>query len=490
MPDASDIELLRNYDRNGSEEAFAELVRRHINLVYSSALRHVGIAAHAEEITQAVFVILSRKAASLRSDTILDAWLYETTRLTSLSFLRGERRRQWREQEAFMQSTLQESPDTQVWNQLAPLLDEAMSRLGKKDREAVVLRFFRGKSLHEVAAVLNTTETAAQSRVHRAVEKLHKFFLKRGIDSTTTAITGAISAHSVQAAPVALAKSVSVLAITKGAAASGSTLTLIKGALAIMAWSKAKTIIVIGAGLLLAGGTATVTVREFHEHRTSSWQVQPASSELVDQQPPQDTILSSRFTHAEKYGGTDNDKFMATGITAKDVVATAYGSDVARTVFDPAVELPDGLYDFLASRRSGNAEALQAEVKSKFGVTGKYETREMDVLLLKLKSPDAPGLKPNPQNYYDTTISQTPGQFHCENGTLESFADLLEQQAGIPIIDRTGLADRFDIDFNYAQTNEKSLNLDNMNQALIDQLGLELVPSRESIKVLVVEKTN
>src|ERR1035438_10394139 len=101
MPDVSDMELLRDYGRQGSEAAFAELVRRHINLVYSAALRHVGIAVHAEEITQAVFVIRAGKAAGLCPDTVLDAWLYETTRLTSLSFLRGERRRQFREHEAY-----------------------------------------------------------------------------------------------------------------------------------------------------------------------------------------------------------------------------------------------------------------------------------------------------------------------------------------------------------------------------------------------------
>ncbi len=86
MPDVSDMELLRDYDRQGLEEAFAELVRRHINLVYSVALRHVRVAAHAEEITQAVFVILARKAAGLRPDTILEGWLHETTRLTALRY--------------------------------------------------------------------------------------------------------------------------------------------------------------------------------------------------------------------------------------------------------------------------------------------------------------------------------------------------------------------------------------------------------------------
>ena len=179
MPDVSDMELLRDYDRQGSEEAFAGLVQRHINLVYSVAYRHVGIAAHAEEITQAVFVILARKAASLRPDTILEGWLHETTRLTALSFLRGERRRQFREQEVYMQSTLQESADAVAWNQLAPLLDEAISRLGKKDRDAVMLRFFKDKSLREVAAGLKVNEAAAQKRVLRAVEKLRRFFSQR-----------------------------------------------------------------------------------------------------------------------------------------------------------------------------------------------------------------------------------------------------------------------------------------------------------------------
>ncbi len=147
MPDVSDMELLRDYDRQGSEEAFAALVQRHLNLVFSVALRRVGIAAQAEEITQAVFIILARKAANLRPDTVLEGWLHETTRLTSSSFLRGERRRQWREQEAYMQSTLQESTDPLIWKQLAPLLDEAMAKLGTKDRDAVMLRFFKEKIL-------------------------------------------------------------------------------------------------------------------------------------------------------------------------------------------------------------------------------------------------------------------------------------------------------------------------------------------------------
>ena len=273
MRDASDMELLREYARQKSDPAFAELVRRHIGLVHSAALRHVGMAAQAEEITQAVFVILARKADGLRKGQILDAWLFETTRLTALRFLRGERRRQFREQEAYMQSVLQESTPDPVWQQLAPLLDEAMMRLGRRDREAVVLRFFKGRSLGEVAAALNIKEPAAQKRVSRALEKLRHFFAKRGVDSTASAIAEKISVHSVQAAPAALAKTVTAVALSKGAAASTSTLTLIKGALKIMAWSKAKTIVAVSVAVIVAASTTTTLVVQ-HRHpfvSRSSW---------------------------------------------------------------------------------------------------------------------------------------------------------------------------------------------------------------------------
>jgi RNA polymerase sigma factor (sigma-70 family) len=263
MQETNDMDLLRDYSRQGSEAAFAELVQRHINLVYSVALRHAGITAHAEEITQAVFIILARKAAGLRRDTILEGWLYETTRLTALSFLRSERRRRFREQEAYMQSRLNEpDPRDAVWSQLAPLLDEAMARLGKTDRDAVVLRFFNDKGVREVANALQVSEAAAQRRILRALEKLHRFFNRHGISSTTAIVAGAISANSVQAAPAALAKSVTAVALAKGAAASTSTLTLIKGALKIMAWTKTKTAVVgVAAAFLGIGGIALVVDR-------------------------------------------------------------------------------------------------------------------------------------------------------------------------------------------------------------------------------------
>src|SRR3954462_516124 len=135
-----DMTLVQEYAQSNSEEAFATLVSRHINLVYSVALRQVRDRTTAEEVAQAVFVILSGKAKSLSPKTILPGWLCRTARYVSAAALKSQRRRQSREQESHMQSLLNET-DSSTWNQIAPMLDEALSSLGQREHDAVVLRF-------------------------------------------------------------------------------------------------------------------------------------------------------------------------------------------------------------------------------------------------------------------------------------------------------------------------------------------------------------
>ena len=265
---SDDMTLVREFAARQSEPAFAALVERHLGLVHSAAARQTGDTHLAEEITQAVFIILARKAASLGPQTVLAAWLYRTTRYAAADALKTRRRRHAREQEAFMQSILNQ-PDTDAWAQLAPLLDDALNELGETDRTALVLRFFENKSAREVAEALRMEEGAAQKRVARALEKLRAIFVKRGVTLTATVIAGAVAANSVQAAPMGLA--VMVMAATaKGAAVGSSTLTIIKGALKIMAWTKAKMVIAVGVGILLAAGTATVTVKQLTRARAES----------------------------------------------------------------------------------------------------------------------------------------------------------------------------------------------------------------------------
>ena len=276
-----DMALVREFATSQSEHAFETLVSRHMNLVYSAALRQARDADLAQEITQAVFIILARKAGSLSPKTVLSGWLYRTARFAAKDALKIQRRRQLREQEAFMEGVLQNEPDA-AWEQLSPLLDEAMARLRDKDRDAIVLRIFENKSLQEVGAALGLEERAAQKRVARSLEKLRAFFAKRGVDSTTAGIAEKISANSIQAAPLALAKTISAVAITKGAAAGGSTLALVKGALKIMAWTKAKTAVVAAAAVILAAGTTTPIIVHVVHQREAAASLFTSKTELTD----------------------------------------------------------------------------------------------------------------------------------------------------------------------------------------------------------------
>jgi hypothetical protein len=158
-------------------------------------------------------------------------------------------------------------PGGEAWPSIAPLLDTAVAGLGEKDRRAILLLFYEGRDLSEIGTAIGASEDAVKKRVHRAVEKLRKFFVKRGVTLSSAATAGAISANSVQAAPMALAKTVTAVAIAKGATASGSTFTLMKGALKLIAWSKAKTAIISGVVLLLAAGASTITINEIQKYR-------------------------------------------------------------------------------------------------------------------------------------------------------------------------------------------------------------------------------
>jgi RNA polymerase sigma factor (sigma-70 family) len=312
-----DMELVREYAARQSEPAFAALVERHINLVYSAALRQGGDAPLAEEITQAVFILLARKAETLRLDTRLSGWLYRTARYVAADALKSRRRRQHYEKEAFMESTLDNARTEEVWQELAPLLDEAMAGLGQTDRDALMLRYFENKSLREVGSALGTSEEAAKKRVARGLEKLRAFFARRGMAHSSAVIAGAVSANSIQAAPIALAKSVTAVAVVKGAAASASTLTLIKGALKIMAWTKAKTV-VVGIGIFLVAGTGTVIMKNGLSKSEPSYQGRRLSEWLVDIEYGQPPEKRQQAGEAIRHMGAKSLPFLLATLADKD----------------------------------------------------------------------------------------------------------------------------------------------------------------------------
>src|SRR5881628_2919886 len=212
----TDLELLARYRQQHAEDAFAELVQRHLGLVYSAALRQVRSPQLAEEVAQSVFIDLARNATRLKPDSILTAWLYQVTRRTAIDVVRREASRQLREQIATEMNAM--NATAADWTHIERLLDEAMHALDDTDRTAVLLRYFKNKSLREVGATLGTSENAAQKRLGRAVERLREFFAKRGVTVGASGLVVVISANAVQAAPVGLAVAISTSAALAGAA--------------------------------------------------------------------------------------------------------------------------------------------------------------------------------------------------------------------------------------------------------------------------------
>jgi uncharacterized protein (TIGR03435 family) len=491
MQDAHDMDLLRDYARQNSEAAFSELVHRHIGLVYSVALRRVGNPAHAGEITQAVFVILARKAASLRTGTVLEGWLYETARLSALNFLRAERRRRFREQEAYMQSIIETTGESVLWNQLAPRLEEAVSRLGKTDRDAVVLRFFKGKSIHEVAQTLAMNDAAAQRRILRALEKMRAYFSKHGIDSTTAAIAENISAHSVQAAPMALAKSVTVMALTKGATASTSTLTLIKGALKIMAWTKAKSAIVIGAAALFTiGATTTVVVakkvRAYEvENYLAHWDKMNINTAPL---PDMVMVRPTRYQNQGDYiligGMGPDDRAMRRDANFEEILETAYGFSPELMV--RKTRLPQGGFDMLLTTPNGSREMLRAEIKKQFGIVAHTETRDMQVLDMTLVNSNAPGIKLSAGG--GPNIWSERDNIKLKGYTMTDITHVIGRYYERPVVDETGLTNKYDAEAKWDGNLRGKAFQQQISNIWRTQFGLALTPDTQPIQVLVVEK--
>jgi len=239
-----DHELLRAYWSERSESAFAELVNRHLALVYSTALRVLGQRQLAEEVGQMVFLKLARKAAALGKSQPLAGWLYRTSCRAALSVLRAEQRRGRRETQAM---ELQLINNDALWPRLAPFLEDALAQLSQPDQDALILRCFEGKSLREVGQALGLSEDAAHKRVSRAVDKLRAFFAQRRIYTTAALLESAVAAHAVQAAPSGLAAATTNAVLAKAAAPVGLGLLLLK----CMSLSKLQTAaICLAAGLL------------------------------------------------------------------------------------------------------------------------------------------------------------------------------------------------------------------------------------------------
>ena len=297
-----DIQLLEKFATGGDEDAFRELIERHLDLVYSAALRRVnGDAPLAQDVAQTVFTDLARKARALPRDVVLTSWLYEAARFAAANAIRGERRRQTREQEALtMHDSASES--TPGWEQLSPVLDDAMGDLCAADRNAILLRYFKNQDFQTVGLALGVSDAAAQKRVSRAVERLRESFAKRGVNVGASGLVVIISTHSVLVAPAGLSSAITAAALA------GTTIatTTIATAITTIAMTTLRKILTVAAVILalnvwvfwwvlsrgnsapspvvsLAPTTAKpATLADFADQDTRSWQTVPRGTQVCD----------------------------------------------------------------------------------------------------------------------------------------------------------------------------------------------------------------
>jgi RNA polymerase sigma factor (sigma-70 family) len=256
----TDGQLLREYVEHRSEKAFTDLVHRHAAMVHASALRQLGNPHQAEEVAQSVFILLARKADTLSSEVVLGGWLYRATQFAVNDLRKAEFRRQRRETQAYEMNT---DPTTATspaarepeWQEIAPVLDQCLGRLGQTDRNALLLRFFENRSLAEVGEALGLAEDAARKRVRRSLDKLHALLVQHGSRMEPEALSPLLTRRGAPSLPSTFASGIVAMALHPGTTPSSSTaVTLADQVARNLAWTRWKVWLLSGTAAILTTG--------------------------------------------------------------------------------------------------------------------------------------------------------------------------------------------------------------------------------------------
>jgi RNA polymerase sigma factor (sigma-70 family) len=319
--DMEDADFLRRYAKERSEEAFAELVNRHAGLVYAAALRQTGDATLAEDIAQTVFVILARKAGGLSPKVYLAGWLYRPTCFAAARAVRKEMRRRQREQVVMQIQQMEESSDPNLGlAQIAPYLDEALSRLRQRDRNALLLRFFENKSLKEVGQELDLSDDAAQKCIARSLAKLRGLMAKRAGLLASGAMEDILAGGGVRTSvPAPLAAKLTAGALGR-AGLSGHAQWLASQYFQRLLWLKAGAALVITLAILAVTGTVIEIKARIAQQQSSEMKVRLFGT----------VGLNYQFVYSEE-GQTHTNA----GVTPGEVRLRAGVTDVRFTVSGP-----------------------------------------------------------------------------------------------------------------------------------------------------------
>lgn len=487
MSDDRNNRLIAEYDACRSDEAFGALVRQHINLVFATALRQVGDAGAAEEIAQNVFVTLAQASGKLRSHPTIAGWLHQTTLNKSRAWLRSELRRRHREQAAFDQQLTAAEGDS-VWSPLVPLLDEALLKLREPDRLAVIMHFMEGQTFEEVGTALGLGEDTARKRVNRCLHELTHFFQRRGFAVPALTAATPLFALASHTAPAGLAPTVITAGLAAAhSAASASTLTLVKGALKIMAWTKTQTIVAATVAVLLATSATVIEVKKAMTPSVdeSYWAL---TTRNLDRAPAVLIIRPARYSDNGAVCRNFNSDAINQIISHNSNIAGLM--EFAYSYYSPPDPiLPDGVptnnYDLMLTLRRHSLEALQKAIRQKFGLVAHRETMETNALCLTVTDPKLLALHASKSGSKRMFKNGKKFVFYS-NSPISLEAQYLELFFYQRVVLQPGLSGSYDITYQWHSA-------DTMQQEISNELaraGLQLVPTNMPIEVLVVEKAN
>jgi RNA polymerase sigma factor (sigma-70 family) len=328
-----DWQLLQRYVQTGSPEAFEALAQRHVDWIYAAAKRQVRDPHLASDVTQAVFLVLARKAATIPEGASLSGWLFRTTRYCAMDAKKMDARRRYHERHAATERAEAIELESIEWRDVTPQLDESVASLKQADREAIVRRFYRDQSLSDIGQAMGVSEEAAKKRVSRAVEKLRKALARRGVRNiSAVAIASGLNVAIAENAPAQVLQSVSGVAGNASVAAS----QIATGAMKMMFYAKLKLVALVTLLVLIAptlaiylhGATAS---DEASTTKTAHWPDAPPATggpvlvcvwEAVVQQATADKIKSdseeiTKLKDGASVAAVSSDKLMDTLVQAK-----------------------------------------------------------------------------------------------------------------------------------------------------------------------------